>query len=1685
MNQTLPNLTAKKGNLVSCKLKGRKIRLLLGICFLLAGCFLPSGVQAQVIADNYTFTASTGTFDPLTAGATRVPDIESINIISGAIPIGFTFNFNEFDYTHVYVCSRGFISFSPSAYNYAGNDLDNTPSNNRPLIAPLWDNLDGRATGGSRASYETTGLPGSRVFTFEWNKWEWNASSTNPVMSFQVKLYEGSNKIEFIYRQEAGAAVSPSASIGLAGYTTSPGDFVSINNAGVASFSTESFVTSKPATGQIYTFNRIRFPLDVSATALVAPLEEGCFGPNETVQVTFKNVSNAPLDLALNPVTIHASATLGTTTTTLPPTIVNTGVLAQDASRTITLNNTLNMSTAGTYTINASATVAGDGRTRNDAIQPVTRTLTQRHVPGSAALPQDIDFAVFNGANFHTVYLGWSEMSGTKPDFFYSTWTDQNFANNPIHPNGKAARVNMSYAFTTNAWLVSPKFTVGPTHKVVFDLALTGNSTTGATALGSDDLFKVMISTDCGVTYTPIRTFNASTPISSGGQVEVVDLAPYIGQSVIIGFYATTGNVIDIISNDLFIDNILIGTPPPLDMGATALVTPVATGCYQASEPVVVTVKNFANGPIDFAVRPVIVSATVTGAANTILSATLNSGTLAAGAIQNVTVGNLNMSAAGTYSISGRTFLTRDLEAANNSFSAVTRTVKPVVTLPQSVDFSNFTGSNLAAWFPNWSEAAGIPPTGATSDWTNDDFANVTGSTNGTAARIQLSGTSDKAWILGPKITPLATTKLKFELALTAAGTTNGAVMGSDDEFKVLISTDCGVTYTPIRTYNASTPFSNSGQTETVDLAPYSGQKIIVAFYATAGTVSDPQINDLFLDNIFIGTPPPLDLAAIAFVSPTANACYSPTQTVSISLKNLGTSPIDFSVNPATVTVNITGASTQTLNFTINTGTLAPGAAQNVIIGNANFGNAGTYNFSGFVVMTGDGNPANNNLPAVSVLNSTITFFPHFQTFELFTPIGSAAAGNSSWTGGSTGFSWKTGEGVTSASSGPAADHTVGDATGNYIHTDASVGVAGNVAELLSPCFDLHGQTGIGLEFWYFMHGAALDTLHVDVFNGISWVNNVWVKAGPQQTSATDTWKRGFINLTPFNNNFIKIRFRAGRGTGVAGNIAIDDLYFYQIAPVELELTTLTLPNSSCGLTSTETICVTITNNGSSTANAIPVSYSINGGAAVTETINITLAPAATTQYCFTTRANLSTATFYSISGTVNATNDMDANNNTLTGSVISVPTITAYPYVQNFETWSGGWRSDGTNTSWALGTPAATLINTAASGSKAWVTNLTGNHNHNEKSSVLGPCFNFSGIANPAISLKIWRDMEDKKDGAVLQSSIDGGTTWQVIGNFGDPNNWYNRDSIAANPGNQPASANGRFVGWSGTGTGWVTATHALTGLGGQPNVLLRITFASNGSVAKEGFAFDDMEVFNIVAVPTVTAGGPTTFCQGGSVTLTAVSATLGVSYTWQLNGTNISGATGNTYAATAGGSYSAVATLSGSATSTAFAVTVNPTPNTPVISQNGGILTSSAATGNQWYLNGTAIPGATGQSYTTTANGAYTVVTTDPNGCVSAISAALNITPTGFAADISDPNIAVYPNPNSGQFAVKLTGYQKNAIIGLYNLTGQLIRSQEIKITSHETVTQMQLENLAAGTYLLKVTSENNVKVTRLIVQ
>ncbi len=190
---------------------------------------------------------------------------------------------------------------------------------------------------------------------------------------------------------------------------------------------------------------------------------------------------------------------------------------------------------------------------------------------------------------------------------------------------------------------------------------------------------------------------------------------------------------------------------------------------------------------------------------------------------------------------------------------------------------------------------------------------------------------------------------------------------------------------------------------------------------------------------------------------------------------------------------------------------------------------------------------------------------------------------------------------------------------------------------------------------------------------------------------------------------------------------------------------------------------------------------------------------------------------------------------------------IATFPYFEDFENGQGGWSSGGSANSWAFGNPNKPVINSASSGTRAWVTGGlgAGDYNPNENSAVRSPEFDFTNMQQPVVQLRVWWNAEFSWDGACWQASTNNGSSWITIGSTNSPGNWYTDNTINGNPGGQQQGWSGRTLSGDGS-NGWVTAEHGMNALIGESSVIFRVAFGSDGSVQDDGFAFDDVLIFD-----------------------------------------------------------------------------------------------------------------------------------------------------------------------------------------------------------------------------------------------
>lgn len=294
----------------------------------------------------------------------------------------------------------------------------------------------------------------------------------------------------------------------------------------------------------------------------------------------------------------------------------------------------------------------------------------------------------------------------------------------------------------------------------------------------------------------------------------------------------------------------------------------------------------------------------------------------------------------------------------------------------------------------------------------------------------------------------------------------------------------------------------------------------------------------------------------------------------------------------------------------------------------------------------------------------------------------------------------------------------------------------------------------------------------------------------------------------------------------------------------DVGIVAISSPNAGCGLTSSETISVTLQNFGANPQALIPFFYSVNG---VPASITIPLDGYFTdvigkdsmVTLDFEATYDFSAPGEYVIAAWSEMDDDSEIGNDTTFFTLVSIPTTAQFPSNQNFEEGTSGWAvtDDSANSSWAFGQPNGNDIPNAASGVNAWVTNLNGNYNNNEEGFFISNCFDFSGLtSDPTISLSVSYDTETAYDGGWLDISLDGGNSWEKVGELGTGVNWYNINNVNTNLGDV----------WAGQSDGWLLAKHPLVGVAGEADVRFRFAFDSDGSVnGFDGLGIDDVAIF------------------------------------------------------------------------------------------------------------------------------------------------------------------------------------------------------------------------------------------------
>ena len=288
-------------------------------------------------------------------------------------------------------------------------------------------------------------------------------------------------------------------------------------------------------------------------------------------------------------------------------------------------------------------------------------------------------------------------------------------------------------------------------------------------------------------------------------------------------------------------------------------------------------------------------------------------------------------------------------------------------------------------------------------------------------------------------------------------------------------------------------------------------------------------------------------------------------------------------------------------------------------------------------------------------------------------------------------------------------------------------------------------------------------------------------------------------------------------------------------------------------------------------------------------------------------------------------------------------------------------------------------------------------------------------------------------------------------------------------NAGNDQTICAGASVTLTATGTGTLSWNNGVTnGVAFNPSATTTYTVTLTSGACSN----TDQVLVTVNSLPTVSAGADQTVCAGESVTLVGSGVT---NLAWN-NGV----VDGTDFTPTATGTYTLTGTdANGCSNTDQVTITVNPVPTaTATISSGTTLVAGPAGQSYQWINCATSQPisGATSATYVATANGNYSVVVTNTNGC-SSTSSCVTVNSAGINENKEESTISVYPNPTKGK--VNLTIPTEQANVSIYNALGKVIANYS-NVQNGATI---DLSNNPNGVYLIHVATEKGTSILRVV--
>jgi hypothetical protein len=454
---------------------------------LISGLLLVFSCAVTAQVDRYSFQVAGGTYTPITGGAiANVNDPTPYHIF-----LDFPVRFGFFSYNRILIADTGGLYFAVgSTVINPDNEFGNAISNSLGLaaIAPFSCNTSGYADREIR--YQTLGTAPNRVLVIQWKGFKREYSAVPEKFEYQCRIYETTNKIDFIYGNftnptnlqlsgQTGAEVGlrggtypyPSLknlTIDAGGSWTSP--TVGTGNSQARCHYNGDTPNTKPTSGLTYRFS----PYDLSVSIL--PLPAGCAPGEMTVRIT--NTGADVYDFAANPIGLSASVYPVTQNFT---SLINTGALGVGAVRDVTFNGAF---PSGIY-YSLSAAIS----TPANDLNSVNNSAVSYPYVGTYSVPYNV-------------------------------------------PQPFTAQMDFWEVLSSSGNITPAVGSLGSNDEFRFTCKTTYQSIPGAVN------FDILVSTNCGASYTTAYA-NMPVPAGANGQSESnmrVSLAAYAGQTVMLKF---------------------------------------------------------------------------------------------------------------------------------------------------------------------------------------------------------------------------------------------------------------------------------------------------------------------------------------------------------------------------------------------------------------------------------------------------------------------------------------------------------------------------------------------------------------------------------------------------------------------------------------------------------------------------------------------------------------------------------------------------------------------------------------------------------------------------------------------------------------------------------------------------------------------------------------------------------------------------------------------------------------------------------------------------------------------------------------------------------------------------------------------------------------------------------------------